>query len=133
MANQTIIKPIGLIKDLKIHIHKIPYNATFTIMKNNVLDSSYSMLLGRPWLCNARIIHDWGNNLITIEGNGIVRTSAITIHLGSNIKHHEVLMCYDLMERRRRRNIVHSKIEFIYTLDHHIIRIENSQCYIFLV
>ncbi len=70
MVDQTITKPIGLIKDLKIHIPRIPYIATFTIMKNNVLDSSYSMLLGKSWLCNAHIIHDWGNNLITIEGNG---------------------------------------------------------------
>jgi hypothetical protein len=30
MANQTITKPIGLIKDLKIHIHRIPYIAMFT-------------------------------------------------------------------------------------------------------
>jgi hypothetical protein len=45
MADQTITKPIRLIKDLKIHIHGIPYIATFTIMKNNVLDSTYSMLL----------------------------------------------------------------------------------------
>jgi hypothetical protein len=45
MADQTITKLVRLIKDLKIHIHGIPYIATFTIMKNNVLDSTYSMLL----------------------------------------------------------------------------------------
>ncbi len=72
MANQTITKVIGLIKDLKIHIHVIPYIATFIVMNNSVLDSSYSMLLGWPWLCNARVIHDWGNNIITIESHGMV-------------------------------------------------------------
>jgi hypothetical protein len=72
MADQTITKPIGLIKDLKIHIHGIPYIATFMIMKNNVFDFTYSMLLGRPWLRNACVTHDWGNNLIIIEGNGMV-------------------------------------------------------------
>jgi hypothetical protein len=70
MADQTITKPIGLIKELKIHIHGIPHIVMYMIMKNNVLDFSYSMLLGRPWLCNAHVIHDWGNSLITIEGNG---------------------------------------------------------------
>lgn len=132
MANQTITSPIGLIEDLKIHIPRIPYITTFTIMKNNVLHFSYSMLLNRPWLSNVRIIHDWGNNLITIEGNGIVRTIAITIHLSSNTKCHQVLMCYDLMGRshiRRKRNILHNRTKFIYTLDYHIIRMENSQCY----
>jgi len=42
MANQTITKPIGFIKDIKILIHGIPYIATFIVMKNNVLDSNYS-------------------------------------------------------------------------------------------
>jgi hypothetical protein len=72
MADQAITKPVGLIKDLKIHIHGIPYIATFMIMKNNVLDSTYSMLLGQPWLHNACVILDRGNNLITMEGNGMV-------------------------------------------------------------
>jgi hypothetical protein len=70
MADQTITKPIGHINDLKIYIHGIPCIVTFMVMKNNVLDSNYSMLLGQPWLCNACVTHDWGNNLITIEGNG---------------------------------------------------------------
>jgi hypothetical protein len=48
MADHTLIKPIGLICDLKIHIHGIPYVVTFIIMCNNVLDSNYSMLLRRP-------------------------------------------------------------------------------------
>ncbi len=47
MANQTIAKPFGFIKDLKIFIHGIPYTITFTIINSNVLDFSYSMLLRR--------------------------------------------------------------------------------------
>jgi hypothetical protein len=50
MLDQTITKQIGFIKDLKIHIHGIPWIVTSIVMKNNVLDSSYSMLLGQPWL-----------------------------------------------------------------------------------
>jgi hypothetical protein len=48
MANQTLTKPIGLIQYLKIYIHGIPYVITFTMMKNNVLDANYSMLLAHP-------------------------------------------------------------------------------------
>ncbi len=47
MANQTITKPLGLIKDLKILVHGIPYVVTFIMIQSSVLDSSYSMLLGR--------------------------------------------------------------------------------------
>jgi hypothetical protein len=32
MANQTIAKPLGLIKELKIFIHGIPYAITFTMI-----------------------------------------------------------------------------------------------------
>jgi len=60
MANQSLTKPIGIIRNLKIHIHGIPYIATFTVMQNNMLDGSYFMLLGRPWLKNVKVIHDWG-------------------------------------------------------------------------
>jgi hypothetical protein len=49
---------VRFIHDLKIYIHGIPYIVTFTIMWNNVLDGNYSMLLGQPWLRNAKVIHD---------------------------------------------------------------------------
>jgi len=58
MADQTITQMVKFIKDLKIQIHGIPYIAMFVVMKNNILDSNYSMLLSRPWLCNAHITHD---------------------------------------------------------------------------
>jgi hypothetical protein len=48
MANQSMTKPLGIIINVKIHIHGIPYIATFTVLKNSVVDSSYYMLLGRP-------------------------------------------------------------------------------------
>ncbi len=51
-------KPLGIIKNLKIHINGIPYIATFIIWKNSVV--------GRPWLKDAKVTHDWGNNVITI-------------------------------------------------------------------
>jgi hypothetical protein len=98
MESQTITKLIGFIKNLKIHFHGILYITMFTIMKNNVLDSNCFMLLGWPWLCNAHVIHDWGNNLITIEGNGMVKTITVTKDLDSNTKCLEDLLCYELME-----------------------------------
>jgi hypothetical protein len=54
MENQTIAK-LGLIRDLKIFIHGIPYIVTFIVINNIVIDSSYSMLLGHPWLKDAKV------------------------------------------------------------------------------
>ncbi len=58
MANQSIIKPLRIIKNLKIHIHGMPYVTTFIVLQNNVVDFSYYMLLGRPWLIDAKVTRD---------------------------------------------------------------------------
>jgi hypothetical protein len=49
---------MGLIRDLNIYVHGIPYITTFTIFQNSVVDSNYSMLLGKPWLKDAEVAHD---------------------------------------------------------------------------
>ncbi len=83
---------MGLIKDLKIYVHGIPYITMFTVLQNNVVDSSYSMLLGRPWLRDVKVAHDRGSNIVTIQGNGTVRTITITKHLGSEVRTLEITM-----------------------------------------
>ncbi len=44
----------------QIHIHGIPYVATFSVLQNSVVDFNYSMLLRKPWLKDAKVTHDWG-------------------------------------------------------------------------
>jgi len=58
MANQTITKTLGFIRDLKIFIYGISYIVTFNNINNNVLDYNYSMLLRRPWLKDSKVSHD---------------------------------------------------------------------------
>ncbi len=67
--------PMGLICDLKIYVHEIHY---VTMLQNNVINANYPMLLKRPWLKDAKITHDWGNNTMTIQRNGMVRTIVVT-------------------------------------------------------
>jgi hypothetical protein len=66
MVDQTIAKLLGLIKDFRILVHGTPYVMTFIVIQSSVLDFSYSMLLGHPWLRDAKVFHDWGKNNITI-------------------------------------------------------------------
>ncbi len=65
-VDQFITKPIGLIRDLKIYVHDIPYATMFNVLQNSVIDVSYSMLLRRPWLRDVKVTHNWGNNTMTI-------------------------------------------------------------------
>jgi len=95
MENQTTIKPMGLIKDLKIYVHGIFYRIMFIVFQNNVVDSSYSMLFGRPWLKDVKVAHDWGSKIVTIQGKGTIRTITITKHLGGEVRKPKVLLCYN--------------------------------------
>jgi hypothetical protein len=56
------------------------------------------MLLGRPSFRDAKITHDWGNNVITVQGNGTVITISINKKLGAETKSPQILVCYDLLE-----------------------------------
>jgi hypothetical protein len=58
MANQTTTKLVGLIKDLRMYFHGIPYIITFIVLQNIIIDSSYSMLLSRAWFKNVKVAHD---------------------------------------------------------------------------
>ncbi len=95
MANQTIAKPLGLIRDLKIFVHSIPYIVTFTVMNSNVLNFNYSMLLRHHWLKDAKVSHDWGTNIVIIDKTNLVKTILIIKKLGVQTKRPKVLMCYD--------------------------------------
>jgi hypothetical protein len=84
----------GLIRDLKIYVHNIPYVTTFIIFLNSVIDSSYSML-GRLGLRDVKVAHDWGSNIVTIQGNGTVITITVTKHLGGELRRPKMLLCYN--------------------------------------
>ncbi len=53
------------------------------------------MLLGKTWLKDAKVAHDWGNNTVTIQGNGMIRTIVVAKHLGAKVKKSKVLLCQD--------------------------------------
>ncbi len=85
-----IAKPLGLnIKNLKIHVSGIPYIVILKI-KNNALDSTYCVPLGWPWLKDAKVIHDWGSNIIIIQGTNIVIIIHVTKKLGIETKQPKV-------------------------------------------
>ncbi len=60
-----------------------------------MVDSNYSMLLGRPWLRDAKVAHDWGINIISIQKNGIVKSIIVTKHFEGEGRKLKVLLCYD--------------------------------------
>ncbi len=71
---------------MKTFVHGIPNTITFTTINSNVLDLSYSMLLRRPWLKDVKASHDWGTNIVTIQGIGIIKTIFVINKLGTQTK-----------------------------------------------
>jgi len=69
-------------------------------------------LLGRPWLTNAKVAHDWGSNIITIQRNGIVKTITITKHLGGDVRRSKVLLCYNY-----HNNITYEEEDIIFAIE----------------
>jgi hypothetical protein len=53
------------------------------------------MLLGHPWWINEKISHNWGTNIVTIQGTGTIKTILVTKKLGIQTKRPKVLVCYD--------------------------------------
>ncbi len=99
MVDQSMARPLEIIKNLRIHIHGIPYVATFIVLKNSVVDFSHYMLLGRPWLKDAKVTHDRGNNVINVQGNGTIKTISINKKLRAKTRRPQVLVYYDLLKR----------------------------------
>jgi hypothetical protein len=60
------VQLVGLIRKLKIDLAKCEYKiyATISNMENGT--KTYSMLLGRAWLKQAKINHNRGDNTLTI-------------------------------------------------------------------
>jgi hypothetical protein len=94
-TDQIIAKPLGLIRDLKIFVHGILYIVTFIIINNKVLDYSYSMLARHAWLRDAKISHNWGTNIVTIQRTNTIKTIHVTKKLGVQTKRLEVSVYYD--------------------------------------
>jgi hypothetical protein len=54
------------------------------------------MLLQRPWFTDAKVTHDWGNNVITVQGNGTLRTILVNKKLGAETRKPQVFVSYDI-------------------------------------
>jgi hypothetical protein len=57
------------------------------------------MLPRRPWLKDAKVTHDWGNNTMALQGNVTIKTIILIKHLGVEVKRPKLLLCYHYQNR----------------------------------
>jgi hypothetical protein len=94
MVDFSFSKPLGIVPNIMIKIHGILY----MMMNNKAMDPTYSMLLGCPWLWDAKVIHYWGTNMVTIKGNGLVNIVFVFKYLSGNIKRPQMVIKYNFIE-----------------------------------
>ena len=66
MANQSHVKPLGILKQVLTTIGGIDFQIDYIVFKVIESISPYLILLRRPWLFNGRVKEDWGKGTITI-------------------------------------------------------------------
>jgi hypothetical protein len=66
MANQRKVQPMGLIRNLKINLASCVYKILVIVLKMENGVEAHSMLLGRPWLKQTKVHHNWGDCTFTI-------------------------------------------------------------------
>ena len=66
MADQSRVKPLGILKQVLTTIGGIDFRIDYIVFKITESISSYPILLGRPWLFNGRVKKDWGKGTISI-------------------------------------------------------------------
>ena len=78
MVDGTTTRPVGVVKDLKIKTFSITYHIEFVAMDFKNPINSYDIILGRPFLRSARIVHDWSSNIIYLQEDTFVTKVDLT-------------------------------------------------------
>ncbi|KAH7373369.1 hypothetical protein KP509_17G051800 [Ceratopteris richardii] len=66
MADPTQVKPAGLIRNVQTIVGGIEFSVDYLVVRPRSTETTFSILLGRPWLMQADCVHDWRTGLITI-------------------------------------------------------------------
>ncbi|KAH7447749.1 hypothetical protein KP509_01G119300 [Ceratopteris richardii] len=66
MADQTQVKPAGLLKNVSTVVGGLEFKVDYLIVRPRTSEATFSILLGRPWLVQAECVHDWRTGFISI-------------------------------------------------------------------
>ena len=67
LADQRRVTPLGLVKNVSVRVAGIRFLIAFVVMDLPLHSSSFSILLGRPWLKVVAVMRDWKNNTLILQ------------------------------------------------------------------
>lgn len=65
MVDQRLVEPLSMPSDVVIAIGGIHYTISLIVIP--MVQNAYPILLGKPWLKSAKVMHDWGSEIMTIK------------------------------------------------------------------
>ncbi|KAH7351752.1 hypothetical protein KP509_19G013400 [Ceratopteris richardii] len=80
MADQTQVKPAGLLKNVSTVVGGLEFSVNYLIVRPRTSEATFSILLGRPWLVQAKCVHDLRTGFITIGP----KSDRVQIQVSSN-------------------------------------------------
>ena len=61
LADKFMERPLGLLEKVVVTSCRIKYEHTFVVVDFDQ-DPNYDVILGRPFMCQLKMIQDWGLN-----------------------------------------------------------------------
>ncbi|KAH7300290.1 hypothetical protein KP509_24G054600 [Ceratopteris richardii] len=67
MADQTQVKPAGLLKNVSTVVGGLEFKLDYLIVRPRTSEATFSILLGRPWLVQAECVHVGAHDLSQLD------------------------------------------------------------------
>ncbi|KAH7404059.1 hypothetical protein KP509_15G009000 [Ceratopteris richardii] len=98
MADQTQVKPAGLLKNVSTVVGGLEFKVDYLIVRPRTSEATFSILLGRPWLMQANCVHDWRTGFISIGP----KSDRIQIQVSPNSIDKKKTIIVDEMEKKEK-------------------------------
>ncbi|KAH7442552.1 hypothetical protein KP509_03G093900 [Ceratopteris richardii] len=101
MADQTQVKPAGLLKNVSTVVGGLEFKVDYLIVRPRTSEATFSILLGRPWLMQANCVHDWHTGFISIGP----KSDRIQIQVSPNSIDKKKTIIVDEMEKKEKEKV----------------------------
>ncbi|KAH7278986.1 hypothetical protein KP509_38G068200 [Ceratopteris richardii] len=103
MADQTQVKPAGLLKNVSTVVGGLEFKVDYLIVRPKTSEATFSILLGRPWLVQAECVHDWRTGFISIGP----KSDRIQLQVSPPTNNKKKTIIVDEMERKEKEKARH--------------------------
>ncbi|KAH7281883.1 hypothetical protein KP509_35G000800 [Ceratopteris richardii] len=113
MADQTQVKPAGLLKNVSTVVGGLEFKVDYLIVRPRTSEATFSILLGRPWLVQAECVHDWRTGFISIGP----KSDRIQIQVSPPSSNKKKTIIVDEMEKKEKEKARHESARARFSLN----------------